>query len=461
MLYPWLTFNVFFRLQEALKRHPTYAILADMESAERLSALEFDALQSRKLQDFIRYCHEHVPFVRDRMNEAGLSPADIQCPEDLARLPIMRKADMRVNRETLRSDCAGEMANFSTGGSTGEPLIFDLAKRRIGARVACRQRVTRWWGLSVGVPELAIWGSPLELSHQDWFRTMRDRVMRSRLLSAYEMNEDTASAYLDIIESGRWRQIFAYPSSMYTLCLYARKQNRDLRNAAIRVVFVTSEVLYPHQRDLIAETFACPVANGYGGRDSGFIAHECPQGGMHLMADAVVAEIVDEAGRPLPPGETGEIVITDLYSHESPFLRYATGDRGALSDRKCPCGRALPLLERLDGRANDSIVAPDGRVMHGQSLIGLLMEIPGIEQFRIHQTAAASFDVYMVCNERFPADAETRIRSTWSNRLRASLDIRFHRVTTMPREASGKHRHIVSDVRPAAEAGVVMANQLL
>ena len=119
-------------------------------------------------------------------------------------------------------------------------------------------------------------------------------------------------------------------SAIYLLCLHARKTGRDLRRVGIRVAFVTGEVLLPHQRQLIEATLNCSVANGYGGRDSGFIAHECPQGGMHLIADAVITEIVAADGRPAAVGEPGEIVVTDLYSHEAPFIRYATGDIGGL-----------------------------------------------------------------------------------------------------------------------------------
>jgi phenylacetate-CoA ligase len=442
----WIAWNIVFRLHERVKGHATFRILKDMEAVDRLSPEELRQVESEKLREFIAYCYQHVPYVRARMNETGISPADIRAPEDLALLPVMTKADVRRNREQLRSAIAGRLTPFSSGGSTGEPLIFDLSKRRIASRVACRQRVARWWGLSVGVPELAIWGSPLEVTKQDWLRGVRDRLLSTRLLSAYEMNESTMSRYLDVLETGVWRQIFAYPSTLYLLCLHAQKQGRNLRRAGIRTVFVTSEMLFPYQRERITETFGCPVANGYGGRDSGFIAHECPQGGMHLMADAVITEIVDTQGRPVPPGEPGEIVVTDLYSHEAPFIRYATGDIGVLSQQNCSCGRPLPLLERLDGRANDSIATPDGRFMHGQSVVGLVMEIEGIEQFRIFQKSVERFHIQIVRNENFSPNAEEKIRKTWSDRLRAPLQITFEYPESLPVERSGKFRYIVSEV---------------
>jgi len=151
----WIAWNVLFRLQESLKGHATFSILKEMERADRLSREELEQLQAARLQDLVSYCYAHVPYVRNLMCEAGVAPSDIRGPRDLARLPLMRKADVRKNRALLHSGAAGKLSSLSTGGSTGEPLIFDISRRRTASRVACRQRVSRWWGVSVGDPELA------------------------------------------------------------------------------------------------------------------------------------------------------------------------------------------------------------------------------------------------------------------------------------------------------------------
>jgi phenylacetate-CoA ligase len=461
-MYRWLAWNLLFRLHERIKGHPTFQFLKEMEAADQLSTFELEHLRREKLREFLAYCHAHVPYVRARMNEAGVEPAQIRDAADLSGLPLMRKADVRKHRNSLRSEVAGELTPFTTGGSTGEPLIFDLSKRRIAAQVACRRRVSRWWGVSIGDPEVALWGSPVELNRQDWVRSVRDRLLSTRLLSAFEMNESTMSRYLDILEAQDCRQIFAYPSAIYMLCLHALKQGRNLRRLGVKVVFVTGEVLFPHQRDLIAETLNCPVANGYGGRDSGFIAHECPQGGMHVMADAMIAEVVDSQGQPLPPGELGEIVVTDLYSHEVPFIRYATGDLGALSARHCPCGRPLPLLERIEGRSNDLVVTPDGRIINSLALIYAVREVQGIEQFRICQKTVDSFQVQVVRNDSFQPDGEDRIRKGWAQLLRSQVHVTFEYLPTLPSDPSGKFRHVVSELvagRNSARVAVATEQQ--
>lgn len=450
----WITWNVFFRLQETLKGHATFRMLRDMQAADRMSPAELDQVQNERLASLIRYCQTHVPYVRDYMRQAGIQSSQIRTAGDLDRFPVIRKADIRRYRECLRSEVAGKLSSFATGGSTGEPLQFDLASRRIASRVACRERISRWWGVGVGDPEFALWGSPIELTNQDRIRQLRDRLLATRLLPAFEMNEAMISHYLDTIEHHGCVQLFGYPSAIYLLCLQGRKQNRDLRRVGIKVVFVTGEVLLPYQRQFISETLDCPVANGYGGRDSGFIAHECPHAGMHVMADAVIVEILDPNGRPVAPGKSGEIVVTDLYSHEAPFIRYATGDLGALSDRECPCGRPLPLLESIEGRSNDSVVTPDGRVINSLALVYPVREVEGIEQFKICQKAADCFHIQIVAARNFHKSAEDRIRRGWAELLRAPVHVTFEYVPELPKERSGKFRHVVSEVAPVINASL-------
>jgi len=222
-----------------------------------------------------------------------------------------------------------------------------------------------------------------------------------------------------------------------------------MNDLGIRVAFVTSETLYGDQRLDIERVFGCPVANGYGSREAGFIAHQCPAGGMHITAEDVIVEIVDERGRPLPVGRSGEIVVTHLATGDFPFIRYRTGDVGTLSDRGCACGRGLPLLADIQGRTTDFVVAQDGTVMHGLALIYVIRSIRGIRQYKIIQESLDSTRILLVTDPGFNAWDEDTIRKGFGQRLGSGVRIDIERVAEIPREASGKYRYIVSHVKTA------------
>src|SRR5258707_14293104 len=100
---------------------------------------------------------------------------------------------------------------------------------------------------------------------------------------------------------------------------------------------------------------------------------------MQISTEHLIGEIADPAGEILPAGESGEIVVTHLATHDFPFIRYRTGDVGTIDDHMCACGRGLPLLKEIQGRSNDFHVAHDGTIMHRRAMTYILPDHPEIE----------------------------------------------------------------------------------
>jgi phenylacetate-CoA ligase len=165
---------------------------------------------------------------------------------------------------------------------------------------------------------------------------------------------------------------------------------------------------------------------------------------MHLTADDIVVEVVDEQGQVQPPGVAGEIVVTHLSTNDFPFIRYRTGDIGVLGATPCSCGRGLPLLQDIQGRSTDFVVASDGTVMHGLSLIYILRDIVGVQAFKVIQETRALTRVLLVTDDSFPADAVASIISGFQQRLGADVAVTVEQVDAIPAEKSGKFRYIVS-----------------
>lgn len=444
--YTRLVSHCLFPLHEWLKGHRSARLLRAMERSQWWSAQQLQEWQLARLGELLRHAGEHVPYYRALFARCKFDPGQLRQLADLARLPLLRKADIAGARAAFKSARATGLRPFATGGSSGEPLQFFLGRRRISHDIAAKWRATRWWGVDIGDREAVLWGSPIELRAQDRLRRLRDALLRTTLLPAFAMSPARLAHYVEQLRRLRPRMLFGYPSALCRIASHAQEHDVPLDGLGVKVAFVTAERLYEEQRAQIAAAFSCPVANGYGGRDAGFIAHECPDGGMHITAEDIIVEIVDAGGQPLPAGRTGQIVVTHLATQDYPFIRYATGDVGALGTAPCACGRGLPLLQHIEGRSTDFLTAVDGTVMHGLALVYIVRELPQVRGFKIIQESLLRTRVLLVCLPRLDAAARAAIVSGFQARLGAQVDIAIEEVDEIAAEASGKYRYVVSRV---------------
>ena len=447
--------GLLFPLHERLKRHVTVPVMRSLEESQWWSADRIEHERVARLRRFLADIGAHVPYYRALFRATGFDPGSVRKTSDLGVLPLLGKAEIRANLDAMKADDARRLSRFNTGGSSGEPLVFYIGDERVSHDVAAKWRATRWWGVDIGDPEIVVWGSPIELGAQDRLRSMRDRLLRTELLPAFEMSEAKLDDFLDRIRKRRPRMLFGYPSALSHIGLYAEKQRVRMDELGIRVAFCTSERLYEHQRQAIERVFGCPVANGYGSRDAGFIAHQCPEGSLHLTAEDIIVEIIAGDGTLLPPGEAGEIVVTHLATRDFPFVRYRTGDIGVLATEPCACGRGLPVLHDVQGRATDFVVARDGTVMHGLALIYVLRDMGDVAGFKIVQEDLDLTRVLVVPGEGFDVATEQAIRDGLGARLGSGVEVRVERVAEIPADKSGKFRYVVS--RAAAADGGVAA----
>ena len=437
------------RLHERLLRRRTFRYLRELEWSQWASPDDVRDLQRKKLGALLRHAHSSSRFYRGRFEASGVDPERLDPFEDLRKIPLLTKAEIRAGlNDMVWHDAPGGLFESNTGGSTGEPLIFYFDRRRQGYDQAARIRSHRWFGVDIGHRELYLWGSPIELNGTDSLKRLRDALFNQRLLSAFDMSPSRMDQYLDVWDRFRPVSLFGYPSSIILLVDHAISRGRRLDTRCLRAVFVTGEVCYPHLRDAITSYFQVPVADGYGSREAGFIAHECPQGNSHVTAENVIVETVAGDGRPVGPGEAGEIVVTHLDAYAMPFIRYRTGDVGRLKAGRCVCGRGLPMMDVVQGRTTDFLYLPDGTIKHALSIIYPLREMPGLRQFRVTQ-----HEDYSVTVDAVVSDSRERItREAVAKRVRPvvgdDVDLRVELVTRIENSGSGKHRYVVSHVRP-------------
>lgn len=458
-MYGAIVRHVLLPFHERLVGRDTLRFYRTLNESQWFAPSELAAMQCGKLRELLRHAAACVPYYRRRFVEAGVDVRLIDELDALSALPMLSKDDIRAYRSAMVwHQSPGGLFPRSTGGSTGEPVHFFLDRRRQAYDQAARMRSHEWFGARPGDRELYLWGSPIELDVTDRIRSWRDRLMNHRLLSAFDMSPQRMDRYLDDLERYQPVSLFGYPSSIALLARHIRDRARNVRHARLRAVFVTGEVCLAADRRVIHEVFQVPVADGYGSREAGFIAHECPRGSMHITAENVIVEIVSE-GLSQPAGVTGEIVVTHLDAWGMPFIRYRTGDIGRLAAGRCECGRGLPRLEVVQGRSTDFIHRPDGTICHGLAVIYPLRELDGIRNFRILQHADFGVEVLFTADSKAGVSADV-VASAVRRATGSDLSVRAVAVADIPPLASGKHRYVISNAGDAHVGSVVAGTRV-
>lgn len=444
-LYTLFAARILFPLHELLKGHESVSGLRDLERTQWLPADQLRQLQTERLKDLLVHAQKTTTYYRTIFDSHNCEPNLNDPWKTLHSLPLLTKSQIRDNFHDLKSVGKLPIKIFSTTGSSGDPLRFGIGNRRISRDIAAKWRATRWWDVDIGDREIVAWSSPIELHKQDRIKKIRDRFLRTRLLPAIALESEKLDQFIEQIKRYKPRMLFGYPSSLTLVAQRAIDRNISLSNQNIKVIFTTAERLYPHQRNTLQTVYGAPVANGYGGRDAGFIAHECPSGNMHITAEDIIVEILDNAGNPLPAGVPGQVAITHLHTHEFPFIRYLNGDVASLSDEQCSCGRTLPLLKEIQGRTNDFLTAESGAKVHDVAFAMLLRDMSGMRQFKIVQETLTEVVLYLVVTEQFDKKTnELCIRKAFAHFLGENVKLAIHYVREITPEPSGKYRYVVN-----------------
>ena len=219
---------------------------------------------------------------------------------------------------------------------------------------------------------------------------------------------------------------------------------QGLTAPALNAVISNAEPLYAHQRELISRAFQCPVYDTYGLSENVCAASECQAGNLHLWPEAGVTEILrDDADEAAPCGEVGRLVCTGLLNETMPLIRYEVGDRAAILDPSCGCGRNMPILDHVEGRMDDVILTADGRRI-GRLDPVFKADMP-IREAQIVQKELNHLQVKVVPAAGYDPDAGEAITARLRDRL-GDVSVRIEVVDSIPRSANGKFKAVVSEI---------------
>jgi phenylacetate-CoA ligase len=437
--------------ENALRRRPTLSHLSRLERTQWCSMDELRAFQDVELGKLLRHAFESSPHYRRCFDAAGIRPDDVRGVEDIAKLPLLTREQAVDTAEERKSENAPlPQIRKMTSGTTGTPLSFAYDRGSEYWRQATKLRGYAWAGYRLGDRSLHFWGS------MDSVRTPKPGVRlkqsldhlvrREHYVDCAELSDAALERVVQEIRERKPSVIVCYAQAGAALARYvASARKRDWDDIA---VISAAERLFPADRAALVQAFGSRVFETYGSREVMLIAAECPaHDGLHVSMENLVVEVIvreDGTERPARPGELGEVVVTDLHNHGSPFIRYLNGDLAIpMAESRCACGRYLARLEAVEGRATDTLRDGDGRPVAGMFFIVLFSVLADkVRRFQVIQRKDRSVDVRVVPGGRFDESLLDVVRRSCA-RFLPGIDLRAEIVPDIPAGPSGKLRVVV------------------
>jgi phenylacetate-CoA ligase len=394
--------------------------------------------QARDLRSLVRHAAARVPFYRELYATQGIGAASVTTVEDLPRLPIVTKAQLRAAGDAVMSlDAPRRRVKISTSGSSGEPFEFFIDNAYDQWRKAQYLRAYLCGGRRLRDKVLRLTALPQQ--RMSWISRLG--LLRERQISCAADPARIAEAWQALAPE----VLQGYPSSLRALANYCRERGQSLRPTP-RLVFTDSELLTPDTHALLEQQFHAPVLDVFGTFETDNIAFQCATGsGYHIASDCAVIEIVHD-GKPVPPGEQGEIVVTVLANRTTPFIRYNLRDIGRLLPQPCQCGLPFPLLIGLQGRADDLIVLEGGGRRTAMDVLGRLdHSAAAVRHFQLRQLRLGVFELLIVPSNSYKAADGEQLTSAIAATLgNAQVTVRITEAITPDR--SGKLRSFISQL---------------
>jgi phenylacetate-CoA ligase len=400
-------------------------------SAERVR--EFQWTELKKL---LAHAFASVPYLQHKYRAAGIALEDLKGWDDFRRLPPLTRAEVNAHGPDLCSTTyTGRLLPHATGGSTGVPTRFFRTYESYDWRTAAKDRAYSWTGWRLGAPALYLWGAPVgSVSWRQALKTRAYDALQRQLMVNTFCHSD--GLWGDVYSRARRFRPFLIVGYVSSLEAFADYQSRTGRRIPVACAIAAAEPLYKDARDRIERGLGVPLFNTYGSREFMSIAAECEcRSGLHVHGENLVVETRERDGE-----APSEILITDLHNYGMPFVRYESGDLGRLSDRPCPCGRGLPMLEEIEGRVLDTLRRRDGRTVPGEFFPHLLKEIPELAHYRVEQKSVDRIVISAVLTRPLSERSERLLRREINNVFGPGTVCELQPVPHIPGLNSGKRR---------------------
>jgi phenylacetate-CoA ligase len=433
------------RFRSRFNRHFTQR-LAEWETTVHWPLERLLELQRQRLDALVRRARDCVPYYRDLPEPSSQQDPARAMHETLARIPPLEKTAYRDHPEAFlaRDVPRGRLQRGQTSGTTGTALTLWSTPELLAEEYATVWRMRRSCGLAGPTePNLTLNGNLIVPFRQTrppfWRRSIYDQ---RTLFSVYHMTPENLRSYVEAAHVTPARYVEGYPSAIHLLARAMLEEGHAFAPDRVLAVFTSSENLLAFQRETIEKAFAAPVRDRYGVSEKVVSMTECSSGRLHADMEFCIVEV--EPTLEDEESVTGPLLVTGLGHCATPMFRYRIGDVGTRARRPCPCGRAGDVFLDVDGRVEDYVLTPDGR------LIGRLDHIfkqqLDVAEAQILQEVPEAVEILVVPRSSYGRHSERGLLKEIRARVGEEIDVTIRLVERIPREPNGKLRAVKSRV---------------
>ncbi len=423
-----------------------------LDESEYWSPQQLLNYQVKKLQVILRLCAQQVPYYRSLFRAIGFDPDSFQNIAQLQRLPLL-------DRETVQSQSEDFLAQgtpprrtrtHSTGGTMGHPMSFRTVRGMGWREQAFMFHLWKRVGFRASNLRAMLRGRVIK-NQRHW---EYDPYERAYVFSNFHMTPENVAAYAKVMEQKHLTFLHSYPSAVTDFVRHL--QDMEISPPRFQAVLLSSENMYPGQRELIENFFQCRSFSWYGHTENLAMGGECEYTtDYHMVPQYGYLEIIKEDGAPATrEGEIGEIVGTTLDNTAMPLLRYRTGDWAVVGPEKCRCGRSCVLLKEILGRWRQEMLLGKNNNLISMAAVNMHSSVfEHVRQFQFHQTQRGQATLRIVRKPEYTEFDSKNLLAALQEKIGDSLTVELAFVEQIPLTQRGKYRFIVQEVDVPAGMG--------
>lgn len=395
--------------------------------------------QERQLQKLIVHASANVPFYIKWFYEHNIGPEDFNRHEDLARLPVVSKNEIRKDPLQFMAININEkdIIRLNSSGSTGEPFRYLLSRDAFSMKYAAALRGWTWMGYRLGDHYAKL----SQNKRPSMLKKIQDMMNRSSYIYVDDLSPDGLRAIIETLSRKKPEYIRCYPDPLQFIAETLRADGKYL--SGLKAINSTGNILTPEARKIIEERFRAPVFDSYSCEGSALF-YEGPTRENYLGSmEYAITEVLDMSNNEVNSGAPGRHITTDLHNFAMPFIRYDTQDIVEKSSVSTSCGRQLFGLSKITGRESDVLITPSGNrlIVH---LFTIYFEyFDCIKRFQIEQTQPDEFIFRLVVDENYDKNIAEQIFGYWQKFLGKDVMLTIEIHDSIPLLYSGKRRFLL------------------